>query len=172
MNQGLGQLDALAHSEGVGRDLAVALVAEADVVQDLVRGLERVVAGHAAELAAVGHEGDRAPSRAHDVVLGDVADPLADLEEVLRNVEAQDLDRPALGPAEAHDRAEERALAGAVGPQEPDRPRPERELLELEGHEVPVGDLEVLDLQDLGWRNLGWGDLGRRDLWIRVANQP
>ena len=65
---------------GVGLDLAVAGLAQADVVEDFVGALHAVDPGHAGELAGVGDELDAVDAGEQAFILGDEADGLADVE--------------------------------------------------------------------------------------------
>ena len=89
VDQRLGQLDALLHAGRIGLDVAVARLAEADVVEDLVRPLHRVDGRQPGELAAVGDERDGVHAGDVRVGLRHVAEPRADLHRPLRDVEPE-----------------------------------------------------------------------------------
>ena len=80
VDERLRQLDALLHAGRVLLDVAVARLAEADVVEHLVRALHGVGGRQAGQLAAVGDERHGVHPRNVRVVLRHVADACADLQ--------------------------------------------------------------------------------------------
>ena len=120
VHQRLRQLDALLHAGGVGFDVAVPRLAQADVKEHLVGALHRVDARQAGQLAAIGDEGHGVHARDVGVALRHVADAGPDLERRLRDVEAQHAQPAALRHDEPEQRLEHRALAGAVRPEQAD----------------------------------------------------
>ena len=89
VDQRLGQLDPLLHAGGIGLDVAVARLAQAHVVEHLVRALHRVGARQPGQLPAVGDEGHRGHAGDVRVGLRHVADAAADLERLGRDVEPE-----------------------------------------------------------------------------------
>ena len=122
VHQRLRQLDALLHAGRIGLDVAVARFSEADVVQHLVRALHGVGRRQAGQLGAIGDERDGRHAGNLRVVLRHVADARADLERRHGDVEIEHADAAAVGLDEAEQRLEHRALAGAVRPEQADRP--------------------------------------------------
>ena len=121
VHERLRELDALLHAGRVGLDVAVARLAEADVVEHLVRALHRVDGRQAGELAAVGDERHGVHAGNVRVALRHVADARADLQRLLGDVQARArVMRPSVGLDEAEQRLEHRALAGAVGAEQAD----------------------------------------------------
>jgi hypothetical protein len=123
VHQRLRQLDALLHARGVGVHVAVARLAEADVIEDLVRALHRVNGGQPGELAAVGDERDRVHAGNVRVVFRHVADARADGERRVRHVQPQHAHRPLVRLHEPEQRLQHRALAAPLGPSRPTAPR-------------------------------------------------
>ena len=122
VDERLRQLDALLHAGRVGLDVAVARLAEADVVEDLVRALHRVDRRQPGELAAVGDKRHGVHAGDVRVALRHVADARADRQRRLRHVHVEHGHPPLVRLDEAEQRLEHRALAGAVGPEQADGP--------------------------------------------------
>ena len=142
VDDGGGELQALLHAGGIGFGLAVAGLAEADVVEHFVGALHGVAGAHAAQLAGVGDEVDAGEAGEEAFVLGDEADGLADVEAVLEDVEAEDAALAAVDGDKAEQGADHGGLARAVGTEQADGPF---------GH----GDGEVAESGDLA---VGLGD--------------
>src|SRR6188508_1279762 len=120
VDERLGQLHALLHAGRVAADLAVSLLVEADVAEDVGRALPRGAAGHAGDAGHVRHElGGRHVGR-QAVVLRHVPDTRPDSLTLGRGVEVEDVRLAARGGDKAQEDLDERALAGAVGSDEPD----------------------------------------------------
>ena len=98
VHERLRELDALLHARGIGLDVAVARLAEADVVEHLVRPLHRVDGGQPGELPAIRDERDRVHARNVGVAFRHVADARANLHRPLGDVEAR---APSCGPRPA-----------------------------------------------------------------------
>ena len=120
VDERLRELDALLHAGRVGLDVAVARLAEADVVEHLVRALHRVDRRQPGELAAVRDERHRVHARDVGVALRHVADAGADLHRPVRDVEPEHRHAPLGRLDEPEQRLEHRALAGAVRAEQPD----------------------------------------------------
>ena len=114
--EGLGELDPLLHAGGVGADLPVALLVQADVAQRLggpLPGGGRREAGHAAH---VRDELGRRDVRRQAVVLGHVADELPDLHRRPSDaVVAEHLRHALRGLKQAEEDLDQGRLARAVG---------------------------------------------------------
>ncbi len=123
MDERLGQLDALPHAGGVAADRAVALLEQPHVPEDLGGPLACRRAREAGHLRQVGHELRGRDVGRQDVVLGHVADLLADPRPFPHDVETEDRRRAVRGPKEPEQDPQERALAGPVRPDEPDHAR-------------------------------------------------
>ena len=165
VHERLGELDALLHAGRVGLEIAVARLAEADVIEHLVGALHRIDVRQAGELAAIRHEGHGIHAGDVPVDLRHVADARADLLGRAGDVKAQHSHRAGGRRNEAEQRLDHRALAGAVGPQQPDRAQRK---LRRDVHERAV--LAVLD----GHRierdgRIGGGRLGGTGLERRVG---
>ena len=106
---------------GVGLDVAIARFAEADVEQHFVRALHGVGPRQAGQLAAIRDKGHRVHAGNVRVALRHVADPRADLERRVGDVEPEDAHPSALGHEEPEQRLDHRALAGAVRPEQAHR---------------------------------------------------
>ena len=89
VHERLRQLDALLHAGGIGFDVAIARLAEADVEEHFVRALHRVDARQPGQLAAVGDEGHGVHAGNVRVALRHVADARADLERRRRRRRAR-----------------------------------------------------------------------------------
>ena len=122
VHERLRELDALLHAGRIGFDVAVARLAEADVVEHLVRALHGVGRRQPGELAAIGDERDGRHAGNLRVVLRHVADARADFERRLGHVEIEHADAAGVRLDEAEQRLEHRALPGAVRAEQADRP--------------------------------------------------
>ena len=89
VHERLRQLDALLHAGRIGLDVAIARLAEADVVEHLVRALHGVDRRQAGELAAVGDERHGVHAGNVRVALRHVADARADRQRRLGHVDAE-----------------------------------------------------------------------------------
>ena len=81
------------------------------------------------------------------VVLGHIADGPADERPFGADVVAEDPPLALGRGQEPEQDAEERALSGAVRPQEPDGPAFELQAHAVEGGDLPVAEMEVVDFQ-------------------------
>jgi len=114
VHQRLSQLDALALAGGHGADGTEALLAQADLEQDLARPHHRRAVRDATHLGKVtdqliGFDVGRKP-----VVFGRVADPLAKLVAGFQRVHPEHLELARVGPEDAEQQADQGGLAGAV----------------------------------------------------------
>ena len=151
------ELAALARAGREPVDRPVPHLAEPDVVQDLVRALERPVPRHPRELAAQRDGVDGGQLREVAVPLGHVADAAPHGVAARHDVDAED-GRAALGrPQQSEDRLEERALARAVRPEEPGGRAldPERDAVERTDRAVADGQAVGLDERVGHRRRLG-----------------
>ena len=123
VHERLRELDALLHAGRVGLDVAVARLAEADVVEHFVRALHRVNGGQAGKLSAVGDERHRVHAGNVSVAFRHVADAGADFERPMRHVKAEHRHAPLGRLDEAEQRLQQRALPRAVGAQQAHGPR-------------------------------------------------
>ncbi len=135
VDQRLGELDPLAHPRAVAADRPVPLLVQPDVAQDLGGPLAGRGPGQPGDLGEVGDDVGRRHVRRQAVVLGHVADELADRDPVRRDVEVEDQRRAARRRDEPEQDLQERALARAVRPDEPDDAG-----LDLERQAVERGD--------------------------------
>ena len=123
VDERLGELDPLLHPRRVAADRPVPLLVQAHVAEDLGgplpgRGLRQ--AGHQREMRDdVGRRGVRRQA----VVLGHVADVLADVGALGPDVEVEDRRRSARRVDEPEQDLDQRALAGAVRADEADDAR-------------------------------------------------
>src|SRR4029079_4424979 len=155
-------LDALLHAGRIGVDVAIACLAESDVVEHLVRALHRVGGGEPRDLAAVGHERHGVHARDVRVVFRHVADAGADGERRLRHVETEHGHAAAVRLHEAEQRLEHRALARAVRPEQADGPFGECSGDVLEGLVLSVDDGYVIQLYDfVHFRSLAYTEIWR-----------
>ena len=90
VDERLGELDALLHAGRVAADRPIALLVEADVAEDVGRPLPRRAGGQPRDAGHVAHELGGADVRRQAVVLGHVADQLADPRALGRGVEVED----------------------------------------------------------------------------------
>src|ERR1019366_2435348 len=184
VDERLRELDALLHAGGVAADEAVALLVEADVTERLGGAFARGGGGEAGHAAHVGHEVGGGHIYRKAVVLGEVADELADLERVGERVHAQNFEGTGGGGEEAEEDADEGGFAGAVGADEADDAGVERERERIEGGyaRVALGDAagaeeghgpevwgEALETTELG---RGWFRRRRRRLTADVSVDP
>ena len=80
VDQGRRQLQPLLHAGRIRIDRAVAGLAQADVVEDLMGPLQGIAARHAAEFAGIGHKIDPGNAGKKAFVLGHETHGLADIE--------------------------------------------------------------------------------------------
>ncbi len=146
VDERLGELDPLLHPGRVAADRPVALLVQPDVAEDLGRPLAGGRARQAGHPRHVGDEVGRGRVRRQAVVLGHVADELADRRALRAHVEVHHR-RLARGRFEQPEQdLDERALAGPVGADETDDPG-----LEVEGQAVERGDARA----DSAWSGRG-----------------
>ena len=138
MDERLRELHALAHAGRVAAHLAVALLVKADVAKRLGGSLAGRAARQSVHLGHVRDELGRADLERETVVLRHVADQLADLEAPRRDVEPEHLRRARSRLHEPEQDLDERALAGAVRPDEPDHARLDIEVEILEGDDRAI----------------------------------
>ena len=160
MHERLRQLDALLHAGRVGLDIAVAGLAEADVVEHLVRALHRVGRRQARQLAAIGDERHRIHAGDVGVALRHVADAGANLERRRRDVQAQDRHLALSGFTKPSSVLMSVLLPAPFGPEQADRAR-----VEVGRH---VLQRPVLAVADADAARSGQRDLMGRPL--RAAN--
>lgn len=172
MDERLRELDALLHAGGVAADEAIALLVEPDVAERFGGAFACGGGGESRHAAHVGHEVGGGHIYRKAVVLGEVADELADLEWMREGVDAEDLDRAGGRGEEAEEDADEGRLAGPVCADQTDDAG-----LEVESERVEGGDTGVA-LGDFAGAEEGhgpevWGgalettELGRG--WFRRA---
>ena len=118
----LRQLDALLHAGRIGLEVAIARLAEADVVEHLVRALHRVGRRQARQLAAVGDKRHRVHAGNVRVALRHVADARADLERRGGDVEAEHLHLPLSGTTKPSSDLSSVLLPAPLGPSRPTAP--------------------------------------------------
>ena len=140
-------LEALLHAGGIGVYLAIARLAEPDVVEHFVRALHRVGARHTGELAGVGDEFHAVDAGEEAFVLRDESDLLADFQRLLTDIESQHATGTRIHANQAHQRADHRGFARAIGTEKPDRAARNRRGQAVERRDPPVGLLEVLKLE-------------------------
>ena len=142
VDERLGELDALLHAGRVATDRPIALLVQTDVAQDVGGPLTRRAGGQAGDAGHVADELGGADVRRKAVVLGHVADELADPGTIGRRVEIED-GGLALGRLEqAEEDLDQRALAGAVGADEADHA-----LADLDAQRVERGDAAGIALR-------------------------
>ena len=180
VDERLGELDPLLHPGRVAADRPVALLVQADVTQDLGGPLAR---GRLRQTRHPGHVRDEVGRRGvgrEAVVLGHVADELADRRALGAHVEVHHR-RLARGRREQTEQdLDQRALAGAVGPDQADDPGFELESQAVERdhaawvpfRQIPKGD-EAHDLFRVPVREprdvLSGNGRSRRPGWPRAA---
>ena len=145
VDERLGELDPLLHAGRIAADRAVALLVQPDVAEDLGGPL---AGGRARQARHPRHVGDEVGGRGvgrQAVVLGHVADELADRRALGAHVEAHDRRVARRRLEEPEQDLDERALAGAVGADEADDPG-----LELEGQAVERDDAARVALGQAG----------------------
>ena len=145
VHQGLSKLDALALAGRHRADGSEALLAEADLEQDLARPHHRRPVRDAAHLREVtdqlaGFHVGREP-----VVFRRVADALAKLVAGLQRVHPEHLELARVGPERAEQQADQRGLAGAVRAEQAGD-----SLLQLEGDVAQGQHLAELALHVVG----------------------
>ena len=97
VHQRLGQLDSLFHARRIGLDVAIPCLAEADVVEHLVRPLHGVGRRQARELPAIPDERDGVHARNVRVGLRHVPDPRADVLRLLGDIQPEHPHLAAIG---------------------------------------------------------------------------
>ena len=121
VDERLRELDALLHARRIRPDVAVARLAEADVVEHFVRTLHGVDGGQPGKLTAVAHERYGVHAGNVGVALGHVADAGTNLHRPFGDVEAQHGHASFVRLHEAKQGLQHGALAGAVRAQQADR---------------------------------------------------
>ena len=114
VDEGLGELDALFHAGGILFDVAVALLVEADVAEDVGGASPSSDSGDTAHLGHVSEELGRRDGVGEAVVLGHVSEPHTHLD-VFVGLFAEDLGSAGGGRKEAEEELHGGALARAVG---------------------------------------------------------
>ena len=128
MDNGLRQLKPLPHASRVGVGLPVTLLSHADEIEHLMRALPRGLEGQTAQLRAIGdilaagHAGDVA------ILFGSIADAFSDLAAFASDLAPEQLGGAGRDGLKLEQALHESALAGAVGAQQPDRPRRDRQV--------------------------------------------
>ncbi len=115
VHQRLGQLHPLLHTGRVAAHGAIALLVEADMTQGVrgpLAGGRRRQAGHPGHMH---HELGGRDVRRQAVVLGHIADPLADGGTVLGHVQAEDVRAPFGGRGQAEKDLDQGGFSGTVG---------------------------------------------------------
>ncbi len=120
VDERLGELDPLLHAGGVAADLAVALLVQSDVAEHLGRAFAGRRPRQAGDAGHVGHELGGAHVWRQAIVLGHVADDLADLARLGDRVQTGDGRLARSRRDEPEQDLDEGALAGAVGADEAD----------------------------------------------------
>ncbi len=168
------QLEPLFHAGRIRLDLAVAGLAQSDIVQHLVGALERVLGGHADQFAGVGHELGADGAREQALVFGREADLAADVELLAAEVLVEDLARTVIDGNQAEHGADEGGLAGAVRSQEADGACGDGHREVIEGRDGAVGFCDTLKLEQHAnsrrgsWAALIVGRAGNR-LFVAAA---
>src|SRR4030095_8675910 len=108
------ELDALFHAGRVLIDHPIARLAEADVVEHLVRALHRIGVWQTRELAAIRHERDGVHPWEMRIAIAHIDDARADCEWRALDVQAEDAHLAAIGRKQAQHRLDQRALARTV----------------------------------------------------------
>jgi hypothetical protein len=106
----------------VGLDVSVARLAEADVVEDFVRALHRVAAGSPASWPQYATNDTGVHAGNVRVALGHVADAARMASGACATSMSSTVMLPLVRLDEPEQRLQHRALAGAVGPEQADRP--------------------------------------------------
>src|SRR5213079_1720729 len=120
-------------------DLAVAGLAQADVVEHFMGPLQRIFSRHAAQLAGVGDELDTNDVGKQALVLRHKADRLANGEPLTADVHVKNLATAGVDGNETEERADEGSLAGAVRSEQTDGARGNLDRETLERGDLPVG---------------------------------
>ena len=147
VHHGLSELHLLLHARRVLRDLAVALFLDPDELQHVMRAADRTVRVEPAHAAHEGDEADARHIRDQAIMLGHVADALAQRHAV-EDVAAEDLRGSRGGLEEAQEQPEERRLAGAVWADESDRSLRNRDGKVVDGADFAEHLGEVLSLNE------------------------
>ena len=116
-HQGAHQLDLLLVALAQGLQLAVPVFGDAQLLQPVLGGGDRVAAAQSLELAQVGQHLDDLAAAVQPALLGQVADPVqvGPLHRV-----AEDRHVTRVGPVDVQQHADQRGLAGAVGAEQPE----------------------------------------------------
>jgi hypothetical protein len=148
VDERLCQLDALLHARRVRLDVAVARLAETDVVQHFVGALHGVGRRQPCELPAVRDKRHGVHAGDVRVAFGHVPDARADRQRRLCHVHLEDGHPAPIRLHEPEQRLQHRALARAVGPEQADRPFRKFRGDVLEGLVLSVDDRDVIQLYD------------------------
>ena len=163
VDERLRQLDALLHARRVRLDVAVPRLAQADVVEHLVRALHRVGARQAGQLAAVGDEAHRVHAGDVSVALRHVAEPRAHLERPLGDVQARAPRAvPAFGGMNPSSALSIVLLPAPFGPSRPTAPAGKRRGDVAQGGVLAVHDADVIE-DDGRVRHQGLSSYGLRN---------
>ena len=148
VDDGRRQLEPLLHAGGIGLHFAIAGFAEPDVVEHLVRPLQRVVGRHAHQFAGVGDE-LHALRRAETGTRPRAQSRLRGGYRAAARRKSMPSTSPdaAIDRDQAQQRADHRRLAGAVRPEQPDRARGDGERQIVERPHVAVGLGNVRELK-------------------------
>jgi hypothetical protein len=134
----LGELDALLHAGRVAADLAVSLLVQPNVAQNLGGPLAGRGSRKPGDAGHVGDEVRRADVRREAVVLGHIADDLPDGPSLADGIHAEDRGPAARRRQQAEEYLEKRALAGSVGPNQADDSGLDRQVELIESLDRPV----------------------------------
>ncbi len=148
VHQRLGQLDPLALAGRHRADGTEPLLAKADLEQDLARAHHRRAMRDAPHLSEVADQLARLNVGWKPVVLGRVADPLAQLVAGFQWVHPEHLELARVGPQHAQEQADQGRLARAVRAEQTGD-----SLLKLEGHVAQREHVAELALDVVGSRD-------------------
>ena len=142
VDDGRGQLEPLLHAGGIRFDLAIAGLAQPDIVEHFVRPLQGILTRHADKLAGIGDELDADHLRKQALVFRREADQPADVELAMAKIHAQHFARAAIDRDQPEQRANHRRLAGTVRAEQTDRAErdADREIVERGDRAVGLGD--------------------------------
>jgi hypothetical protein len=163
-------LDLLRHSLAEALDFPAANLRELDTRQPLAGAPAGVGATQAFERAEVGHDVDDRQLRVQAAFLRQVAEAIQVIA-VTRFAEHAHL--TGVGPDDIHQDPDEGALAGAVGPEQPEdlaRPHVERHATERQRLAVRLDD--VIEREDDHAREAYWSRGGRRNYAGDTAPLP
>ena len=143
MDDGRRQLEPLLHAGRIRFDLAIAGLAQPDVVEHFVGPLQGIFRRHAHQLAGIGDELDADDVRKQALVFRRKADCPADVELPAAEIHAQHFARARVDGNQPQQRANHRRLAGPLGPSRPTAPvrNSHREVVERSNRAVSLGDI-------------------------------